>query len=152
MLHTVLFVCLGNICRSPLAEGVFRSIVSEAGLEDRFEIDSAGTGAWHVGNPPDPRSIEIAAQHGIDISPQRARQVSAGDFRRFETIVAMDRDNLAALKRLGGAGSTGLRLLLNTPPQDVPDPYYGGPDGFEQVYQLVRTGGEQLLQDLTARV
>ncbi|EAV41631.1 probable tyrosine phosphatase protein [Stappia aggregata IAM 12614] len=152
MLHTVLFVCLGNICRSPLAEGVFRSIVSEAGLEDRFEIDSAGTGAWHVGNPPDPRSIEIAAQHRIDISSQRARQVSAGDFRRFETIVAMDRDNLAALKRLGGAGSTGLRLLLNTPPQDVPDPYYGGPDGFEQVYQLVRTGGERLLQDLTARV
>jgi protein-tyrosine phosphatase len=152
LLHTVLFVCLGNICRSPLAEGVFRSIVIDAGLEDRFEIDSAGTGAWHVGNPPDPRSIEIAAQHNIDISPQRARQVSAGDFRRFETIVAMDRDNLAALKRLGGAGSTGLRLLLNTPPQDVPDPYYGGPDGFEQVYQLVRTGGERLLQDLTARV
>jgi protein-tyrosine phosphatase len=152
LLHTVLFVCLGNICRSPLAEGVFRSIVIDAGLEDRFEIDSAGTGAWHVGNPPDPRSIEIAALHRIDISSQRARQVSARDFRRFETIVAMDRDNLAALKRLGGAGSTGLRLLLNTPPQDVPDPYYGGPDGFEQVYQLVRTGGERLLQDLTARV
>jgi protein-tyrosine phosphatase len=148
--QTVLFVCLGNICRSPLAEGVFRTIVSEAGLEDRFEIDSAGTGAWHIGNPPDPRSIEIAAQHHIDISSQRARQVKAEDFRRFETIVAMDRDNLAALKRMGETGSARLRLLLNTPPQDVPDPYYGGPDGFEKVYQLVRTGGERLLRDLTA--
>ncbi|MCR9283244.1 MAG: low molecular weight phosphotyrosine protein phosphatase [Rhodobacteraceae bacterium] len=148
MPHAVLFVCLGNICRSPLAEGVFRDILQEAGLTDSFVVDSAGTGAWHIGNPPDPRSIDIAARHEVDISAQRARQVRADDFRRFDTIVAMDRDNLAALKRMGGASSPRLRLLLNRPPQDVPDPYYGGPDGFEQVYQLVRTGGQRLLKDL----
>ena len=122
----------------------------EAGLGERFEIDSAGTGAWHIGNPPDPRSIEIAARHHIDIAAQRARQVHAEDFHRFDTIVAMDSDNLAALKRKGGAGSARLRLLLDKPPQDVPDPYYGGADGFEQVYRLVRTGGVGLRKELTS--
>ncbi|MES0883769.1 low molecular weight protein-tyrosine-phosphatase [Roseibium sp. SCP14] len=149
MSHAVLFVCLGNICRSPLAEGVFRSIVDEAGLTDSFEIDSAGTGAWHVGNPPDPRSIEIASKHGIDISGQRARQVEEFDFERFDTILAMDRNNLASLKLMAGHGKAKVRLFLNAPAQDVPDPYYGGPDGFEDVYQLVRAGGQKLLEDLT---
>lgn len=152
MHHAVLFVCLGNICRSPLAEGVFRNLVEEAGLTERFTLDSAGTGAWHVGNPPDPRSIAIAAVHGIDISTQRARQVSKEDFERFDTIVAMDADNLSALmtqvEARPGAAIADLRLLLNEPPADVPDPYYGGRDGFENVYQLVLSGGEKLLKSL----
>ena len=148
MPHAVLFVCLGNICRSPLAEGVFRDIVQEAGLADSFVIDSAGTGAWHIGNPPDPRSIDIAARHEVDISAQRARQVRADDFRRFDTIVAMDRDNLATLKRMGGASSPRLRLLLNRPPQDVPDPYYGGPDGFADVFDLCDESCRALLQNI----
>ena len=149
MSHAVLFVCLGNICRSPLAEGVFRAIVDEAGLAERFAIDSAGTGAWHVGNPPDPRSIEIAAKHGIDISGQRARQVEARDFERFDTILALDHNNLSSMKPMARHGTATVRLLLNAPAQDVPDPYYGGPDGFEAVYQLVRAGGQKLLDDLT---
>jgi protein-tyrosine phosphatase len=149
--QSVLFVCLGNICRSPLAEGIFRALVEEAGLQDRFAIDSAGTGAWHVGNPPDPRSIGVAGRHGIDITGQRARQVRPEDFHRFGTIVAMDRDNLAALEAKAGASSVTLRLLLDEPPQDVPDPYYGGPDGFEEVYRMIRSGGEALLARLVPR-
>jgi len=146
--HAVLFVCLGNICRSPLAEGVFQALVEEAGLNSRYTIDSAGTGAWHAGNPPDPRSIDIAARNGIDISRQRARQVEPEDFRRFGTIVAMDRDNLATLKSRATGASARLRLLLNAPSRDVPDPYYGGPLGFEQVLQLVQAGSEDLLSSL----
>lgn len=150
MIQTVLFVCLGNICRSPLAEGVFRTLVEEAGLGGQFHIDSAGTGAWHAGNPPDPRSIEIAARNGIDISRQRARQVRPEDFHRFGTVIAMDRDNLATLTAKAAGGPADLRLLLDTPPRDVPDPYYGGAGGFETVFRLVRTGGEGLLARLTA--
>ncbi|MEM9634639.1 MAG: low molecular weight protein-tyrosine-phosphatase [Pseudomonadota bacterium] len=149
MPHAVLFVCLGNICRSPLAEGVFRSIVEQAGLADNFLIDSAGTGAWHIGNPPDPRSVEIAAKHGLDISGQRARQVSERDFERFDTILAMDHNNLSSLKPMARHSAAAVRLFLNAPPSDVPDPYYGGPDGFEDVYQLVLAGGQKLLNDLT---
>lgn len=148
MKHAVLFVCLGNICRSPLAEGVFRTLVDEAGQTGRFTVDSAGTGAWHIGNPPDPRSIDVAARHGLDISAQRARQVCTDDFRRFDTIVAMDRDNLETLKSRAAGGSARLRLLLNTPERDVPDPYYGGPDGFDRVLQLVRAGCVDLLDSL----
>lgn len=150
--HTVLFVCLGNICRSPLAEGLFRMLAQEAGLSGRFTIESAGTGAWHAGNPPDPRSIDIAARHGIDISAQRARQVVAEDFQRFGTILAMDRDNLAALKSRSDGGAAQLRLLLDTPARDVPDPYYGGPDGFEHVFQMVRAGCADLLASLDTSV
>ncbi|MCX2725025.1 low molecular weight protein-tyrosine-phosphatase [Roseibium salinum] len=143
--HSVLFVCLGNICRSPLAEGVFRALAEEAGVADRLLIDSAGTGAWHAGNPPDPRSIAIAATYGIDLSAQRARQVRADDFSAFDTIVAMDGSNLSTLKSRTGAGTARIRLLLDNPARDVPDPYYGGPDGFEQVYRLVRDGCEDFL-------
>jgi low molecular weight protein-tyrosine phosphatase len=146
--HSVLFVCLGNICRSPLAEGVFRALVEEAGLANRFTIDSAGTGAWHEGNPPDPRSIEIAAKYGIDISAQRARQVRHEDFQKFETILAMDNENLSVLRRKAGTKPTRIQLFLNTPPMSVPDPYYGGPDGFENVYQLVRSGSEDFLKSV----
>ncbi|POF32661.1 low molecular weight protein-tyrosine-phosphatase [Roseibium marinum] len=143
--RSVLFVCLGNICRSPLAEGVFRSLVGEAGLSERFTIDSAGTGAWHIGNPPDPRSIDIAAKYGIDLSAQRARQVVPADFTRFDTILAMDADNLSTLRSGTSSGTARIRLLLGDPPMDVPDPYFGGPDGFEHVYRLVRSGCEQFL-------
>lgn len=146
--HSVLFVCLGNICRSPLAEGIFRRLVDNAGLAGRFVIDSAGTGAWHAGSPPDPRSIQIAAQNGIDIGGQRARQVAARDFHHFGTIVAMDRDNLSALKSRATGDGARLRLLLEQPDRDVPDPYYGGPDGFEQVFRMVQAGCQDLLATL----
>ncbi|WP_298984232.1 low molecular weight protein-tyrosine-phosphatase [uncultured Roseibium sp.] len=149
MVQSVLFVCLGNICRSPLAEGVFRSLVFEAGRSGEFEIDSAGTGAWHIGDPPDPRSIEIAAKYGVDITGQKARQVSDDDFDRFDTIVAMDCSNLTNLNSRSNAGKAHIRLLLDDPVQEVPDPYCGGPDSFENVYQMIRAGGRRLLSTLT---
>jgi protein-tyrosine phosphatase len=145
---SVLFVCLGNICRSPLAEGVFRTTVEKAGLSDRFLIDSAGTGGWHAGDPPDPRSIEVAARHGIDLTAQRARQVTDRDFEKFSIILAMDSDNLSTLKSRTRKGHPGLRLFLNSPPTNVPDPYYGGEDGFEQVYQMIVGGSQTLLNSL----
>ncbi|MEL7527336.1 MAG: low molecular weight protein-tyrosine-phosphatase [Pseudomonadota bacterium] len=145
MTHKVLFVCLGNICRSPLAEGIFSRLVEDADLTGDFLIDSAGTGAWHIGNPPDPRSVDIAARHGIDISQQQARTVTPGDFDRFDVILAMDGDNLAALAAMNNRPRAEIRLLLNAPPADVPDPYFGGPEGFENVYRLIRSGCETLL-------
>eukprot|EP00903_Cladosiphon_okamuranus_P002494 g2492.t1 len=134
--------------RFVLTKGIFRALVKEAGALDRYTIDSAGTGAWHCGNPPDPRSVSVAARHGIDLSAQRARQVSSADFLAFDTIVAMDRDNLAALKARATRSHAQLRLLLDDPATDVPDPYYGGPDGFDQVFALVRKGCEDLLTSL----
>ena len=149
---SVLFVCLGNICRSPLAEGVFRATVENAGLSDRFLIDSAGTGAWHAGDPPDPRSIEVAARHGIDLTAQRARQVTDRDFTQFDFILAMDSNNLSTLKSRTRKDHPGLRLFLNSPPTDVPDPYYGGDDGFERVYQMIDVGSRSLLTALKAHL
>lgn len=149
LVQSVLFVCLGNICRSPLAEGVFRSLVFDAGRSGEFEIDSAGTGAWHIGDPPDPRSIEIAAKYGVDISGQKARQVEDADFDRFDTIVAMDRSNLTKLNSWSNGGTAHIRLLLDDPVQEVPDPYCGGSDSFENVYRLIRAGGQRLLGTLT---
>ncbi|MDP2958671.1 MAG: low molecular weight protein-tyrosine-phosphatase [Longimicrobiales bacterium] len=152
---SVLFVCLGNICRSPLAEGIFRHLVTDAGLEASFSIDSAGTGAWHAGEGPDPRSVEVAAAHGVELSG-RARQVTPDDLRRFDVVVAMDRDNLVALKDLSGEahGTARLHLLRAFDPEadgdEVPDPYYGGPSGFEEVYGMVRSGCEGLLGALRA--
>ncbi|WP_421980179.1 low molecular weight protein-tyrosine-phosphatase [Roseibium sp.] len=148
MTHKVLFVCLGNICRSPLAEGIFSGLVGEAGRTSDFLIDSAGTGTWHVGNPPDPRSVDIAARHGLDISHQQARTVTEGDFDRFDVIVAMDGDNLAALASISKTPRAEIRLLLNAPPMDVPDPYFGGPEGFEDVFRLIRSGCEKLLSGI----
>ncbi|WP_299479143.1 low molecular weight protein-tyrosine-phosphatase [uncultured Roseibium sp.] len=147
--RAVLFVCLGNICRSPLAEGIFKDLVENAGLSDTFTIDSAGTGPWHVGNPPDARSIEIAARHGIDISGQRARKVADADFETFDVIVAMDAQNLSTLTELSPAAPADVRLLLNAPPRDVPDPFFGGPEGFDEVYHLIRSGCGQLLDAYT---
>lgn len=142
----ILFVCLGNICRSPLAEGIFRDKVVQSGRGDAFTIDSAGTGAWHIGNPPDPRSIAVASTHGIDIASLSARQVMSSDFDRFDQIIAMDRSNLASLRSLQNTGQAAqLRMLLNTPERDVPDPYYGGDEGFQEVYDLLESAMEDLL-------
>ena len=139
----VLFVCLGNICRSPLAEGVFQHKVVEAGLGDRFEVDSAGTGGWHVGAPPDRRMRATAAAHGTPIDQLQARQLTASDLRYYDHVFAMDRDNLHDTLYLDPAGDHGTRVRLfrefDPDPDDyqVPDPYYGGGEGFERVYSIV---------------
>ena len=140
---SVLFVCLGNICRSPLAEGVFRHILDQEGVSDRFRVDSAGTGGWHVGESPDHRSARSAATHGVTLTGH-ARQVQPEDFRRFEYILAMDQSNLSHLLqyREGVGGEAALYLLREFDPEggpgaEVPDPYYGGPNGFEEVYDIV---------------
>ena len=150
----ILFVCLGNICRSPLAEGVFRQIVEEQGLGDQFLIESAGTGSWHVGERPDGRAILVAQQHGINLD-SRARQILEEDFSRFDYIIAMDRDNLRVLNKLKAEinSSTQITLLRSHDPDGsgedaVPDPYYGGASGFENVYQLVKESCIGLLQHL----
>ncbi len=149
----VLFVCTGNICRSPMAEGVFRHLVREAGLEERFEIDSAGIGAWHEGEPPDERATAAAAQRGITLTGA-ARQVRPADLRDFDYVLAMDSENLGALQRLGRrvAPDAELRLFREfdpeaTPhePPEVPDPYYGGARGFDVVYGMVERAGRGLL-------
>lgn len=147
----VLFVCLGNICRSPLAEGVFRQKVEEAGLEDRFEIDSAGTGSWHVGDLPDARMMRTAAGHGVDLSDLRGRQVQPEDLDRFDHIFAMDRNNLHDTLYLDPEGDHGTRVRLfrefDPEPDDyqVPDPYYGGVDGFEHVFDIVDRTSDAIL-------
>jgi low molecular weight protein-tyrosine phosphatase len=150
--HRVLFVCMGNICRSPLAEGVFRHQVEARGLEDSFVIDSAGTGAWHAGESPDPRSCEVAARNGVDLSSQRARQVRDADAREFDWIVAMDEDNLHGLeRRFGAQASVKMLRLREFDPKgdgDVPDPYYGGPRGFDVVFDMVERSCRALLDHL----
>lgn len=150
----VLFVCLGNICRSPLAEGVFRHLAAERGLSEQFEVDSAGTGAWHVGEPPDSRSMEVATRHGVELDGT-ARQVQNGDFTDFDLIVAMDRDNLRNLEDRGhnADGEAPVRLLRSWDPDaggdlDVPDPYYDGGSGFDRVYDMVERSCKALLDDL----
>jgi protein-tyrosine phosphatase len=154
--HTsVLFVCLGNICRSPLAEGVLIHLAAEAGLSDRVTVDSAGTGAWHVGERPDPRSLDVAERHGIEL-PGRARRVTEEDFHRFDRIVAMDRSNLRDLEALrpDGAGTVPELLRDHDPdPGDgeVPDPYFGGDGGFDRVYEMVRRACEVLLDDIVGQ-
>ncbi|MEE9411979.1 MAG: low molecular weight protein-tyrosine-phosphatase [Methylococcales bacterium] len=149
----ILFVCMGNICRSPLAEGVFRHHAEQAGIIDEINIDSAGTHAYHVGEPPDPRSQLIATKHSIDISKQRARKVAQCDFQKFDYILAMDQDNYTILidnspEQLHDR----IHLFLNFAPhlanQDVPDPYYGGNFGFERVFDLVTDASTGLLETL----
>ena len=147
----VLFVCLGNICRSPLAEGALRKVAAERDLAIR--IDSAGTGDWHVGNPPDPRSVTEAARHGVDIAWQRARQVTSADFRRFSHIFALDRQNLTDLRAMAPAdGTAKLTLLRDVLPGSaggsVPDPYYGGEDGFRIVWQQVYEAASAIADQL----
>jgi protein-tyrosine phosphatase len=134
-------VCLGNICRSPTAEAMLRKKVHEAGLDDRVEVDSAGTADYHVDSPPDRRAIAHGERRGLRMQQLRGRQVERADFDRFDLVLAMDDDNLADLKRLRPAGSRAkLALLMSYAPQAgsrvVPDPYYGGADGFETVLDL----------------
>ncbi|MFI8609250.1 low molecular weight protein-tyrosine-phosphatase [Pseudomonas sp. NPDC077649] len=152
----VLFVCLGNICRSPTAEGVLRHKLRAAGLEDRVQVDSAGTGDWHVGKAPDSRTRIAAQRRGYDLSALRARQVEAADFQRFDLILAMDQSNLRNLQALRPAGAQAdLDLYLRRYElalDDVPDPYYGGEDGFEQVLDLIEQASEALLAEIRGRL
>jgi protein-tyrosine phosphatase len=152
----VLFVCLGNICRSPTAEGVFRHYVREAGLEDRITIDSAGTGDYHIGDPPDPRACAVAATRGYDLSALRGRQVSKKDFAEFDYILAMDSYNLRDLKRLAPRDyEHKVRLFTefcSTGECAVPDPYGGGPQGFERVLDLVEDSARGLLRHIKSEI
>ena len=155
---SVLFVCLGNICRSPLAEGLFLHEARRRGLVDRFRVDSAGTGHWHIGKPADPRSVAVAKKHGVEL-PSLARQVSPADFDRFGWLVAMDRSNRMDLLDLGAPESR-VHLLRAFDPGlggadeeelDVPDPYFGGDDGFDQVFAMVRSATGGLIDRLLER-
>ena len=154
----VLFVCLGNICRSPAAEGVFLHLLAQEGLEDRFVVDSAGTGGWHVGQPADRRMRSAAERRGIHL-PSRARQLDADDLSSFDHILTMDAANLAAVQRLaqhvkaGGASRLAVveplvRYCQRGTPGEVPDPYYGGEQGFELVLDLLEDACAGLLQAL----
>jgi protein-tyrosine phosphatase len=154
--YRILFVCLGNICRSPTAEGVMRALVRDAGLERRIELDSAGVGAWHVGSPPDPRATAAARARGIALEGH-ARQVRLADFAEFDLLLAMDRGNLRDLRRLAPdeRALAKVRLLREFDPSaggalEVPDPYYGDGDGFEEVLDLVHRACAALLAELPA--
>ncbi|CCQ72077.1 low molecular weight protein-tyrosine-phosphatase [Magnetospira sp. QH-2] len=152
----VLFVCLGNICRSPTAEGVFRKMVADAGLSHVIQTDSAGTGSWHVGSPPDRRAAAEAKRRGIDISDLRGRQARRADFERFDYILAMDRTNYEDLRDICPPGKEDrLHMFLDFAPghkeRDVPDPYYGGGDGFRRVYDLVEAAAAGLLAEIRPR-
>jgi protein-tyrosine phosphatase len=153
----VLFVCLGNICRSPSAEGVFRKLVEEQGLEEVIEIDSAGTHAYHVGAAPDDRAQEAASRRGIDMSSLVGRRVDHGDFYIFDYVLAMDESNEYHLREMAPAEEIHkIRLFLEFAPQrserEVPDPYYGGHSGFEHVLDLIEDASEGLLADIKSRL
>jgi len=153
----ILFVCLGNICRSPTAEGVLRALAAREAPELTLEIDSAGTASYHVGQPPDARTRAAAARRGYDLSALRARVVEPLDFEHFDLILAMDRDNLKALRRRApDTAHERLRLFMEFAahagaPQEVPDPYYGGPNGFEEVLDLVESAARGLIAHLRRR-
>jgi protein-tyrosine phosphatase len=152
----ILFVCMGNICRSPTAEGVFRHVLAAQAPELQIEIDSAGTHDYHVGAPPDGRSIAAAKRRGIDLSELRARMVALDDFANYDLILAMDDENLGELKRRAPAiHHERIRLMMEFAPQAtsraVPDPYYGGAQGFEQVLDLLEEAASGLVQELLQR-
>ena len=152
----ILFVCLGNICRSPTAEVVFRAVAQREAPDLTLEIDSAGTAGYHVGELPDRRTRQAAARRGYDMSALRARVVEPDDFEHFDLILAMDRENLRALERSAPAQARDrLRLFLEFAPEagisEVPDPYYGGPNGFEDVLDLVEAASRGLLEHLRRR-
>jgi protein-tyrosine phosphatase len=147
------FVCLGNICRSPTAEGIMLHLIERAGLNDRIAVESAGTAAYHVGERPDPRSLATASAHGVHL-PSRARRFERKDFARFDYVLAMDADNLRALRELAPAEARDkVRLLRSFDPQSppgaaVPDPYYGAGDGFERVFEICEAACRGLLEAL----
>lgn len=149
-MKNVLFVCLGNICRSPAAEGVLRAMAAERGVD--VNIESAGTGGWHAGDPPDARMMKAAAKRGVDISYQRARQVDLSDFYQFDYLLAMDLSNHTDLLEMAPPNRTcDIRLFLdfaNCETRETPDPYYGGADGFERVLDLIELGAEGFLDHL----
>jgi len=149
----VLFVCMGNICRSPTAEGVFRHLAEQAGLAGQLEIDSAGTHAYHAGEPPDHRACAAAERRGMSLEGIVARRVTEEDFERFDFVVAMDEDNLERLRAEAPAHHHGkLRLFLefgSSGEREVPDPYYGGSAGFERVLDLVEEASRGLLETLS---
>lgn len=152
----VLFVCLGNICRSPTAEGVFHRMIEAEGLQGRVRIDSAGIAPWQIGRAPDPRAVAAARRRGIELTRLRARQVGLADFDAFDYLIAMDRQNLADLAALcPPRRANRLHLLLafaaRNPHQEVPDPFYGGEDGFEAVLDLIESGSRGLLDHLRGR-
>jgi protein-tyrosine phosphatase len=153
----ILFVCLGNICRSPLAEGIFDHLVREAGLSKRFYIDSAGTAAYHVGDPPDERTCAVARARGINLR-SRGRQIAKSDLQQFDYIIAMDSDNRAGIERLAARATPHavIRMLREFDPEaeddrDVPDPYYGGTRGFENVHDIVERSCRALLDYLRSK-
>ncbi|GJM61904.1 MULTISPECIES: low molecular weight protein-tyrosine-phosphatase [Persicobacter] len=148
----VLYICLGNICRSPLAEAIMRQLVEEEGLSDKFEIDSCGTAAYHIGETPDERTLANARKNGIEIN-HRGRQFSTLDFEQFDYLLTMDDANFRKVKALqNGKGDYKLGKLRDFDEegigQDVPDPYYGGPEGFQHVFDLLMRSNKALLQSL----
>ena len=154
----VCFVCLGNICRSPLAQGVFEALVKQEGLQDRIIIGSAGTSHWHVGGPPDPRMQQTARQHGIHLN-SRARQFQAADFKRMDLVLAMDQSNLSVLQQMRHEAELHDKLFLfrsfdpgNNGDLEVPDPYYGGDKGFETVFQMIERTCPKVLQHLQTKL
>jgi len=150
----ILFVCMGNICRSPAAEGIFRRLLEEKGLADKVEVDSAGTIGYHVGAPPDRRMTEAARNRGIDLTGLKARKFTAEDFDRYDLIVVMDQENMMAVRTLDPANAFAgkVELCLNFHPEmkghDVPDPYYGGDSGFENVLDLLESSADLILERL----
>jgi len=154
MQQRVLFVCTGNICRSPTAEGVARALAEKQGVGHLFTFDSAGTMGYHSGEPPDQRAIAVAAKRGYDLAPLRARQVTGKDFFSFDHVLAMDRGHLKVLEKLCPEGyrqSLGLFLEYagKADEDEVPDPYYGGPEGFDHVLSLVENAADQLIRRLS---
>jgi protein-tyrosine phosphatase len=152
----VLFVCMGNICRSPTAQGVFAELLRREGLTTQIHVDSAGTHAYHAGSAPDPRAQAAAKRRGIDLGPQSARQVRREDFEHFDYILAMDRENLALLREMCPAQyDRKVGLLLEYAPhlgiEEVPDPYYGGSAGFDRVLDMVLEAAEGLVREIRAR-
>lgn len=151
---SVLFCCMGNICRSPTAHGVFRKMVEDEGLDEVIEVDSAGTHSYHIGNPPDPRSQETALRRGLDMSDLKARKAVQQDFERFDLVLAMDRDNYSILESYTTSGTADrLKLFMDFASdqwrtREVPDPYYGGANGFETVFDMVEDASRGLIRHI----
>lgn len=155
----LLFICLGNICRSPAAEGIMRQMLEERALSNDIIVDSAGIGSWHVGEMPDPRMRKHAARRGYDLSPLRARQFRADDFQKFDYIIVMDEENYHDVMERGGVYADARKVLRMKDyfirykgQQSVPDPYYGGAEGFERALNLIEDGCEGLLKDLVNKI